>query len=170
MHTISSLTDTLVRPERAPGTGAYTLSLSHLYRCVIDLCPPHAADVTKPTLTTLHAKDLEQCIMVAPVLPGSAMLSEMVDCLVIVGAQQVCVPCFFYFPGGSPLKSFVEQFRIHSSTNTQVLLNVASLPVIEHCTNLAFGAYPPFLLSTQPASSFFLLMCYKADEMTGVRE
>ncbi|KAL0253742.1 hypothetical protein I308_101118 [Cryptococcus tetragattii IND107] len=129
MHTISSLTDTLVRPERAPGTGAYTLSLSHLYRCVIDLCPPHAADVTKPTLTTLHAKDLEQCIMVAPVLPGSAMLSEMVDCLVIVGAQQ---------------------FRIHSSTNTQVLLNVASLPVIEHCTNLAFGAYPPFLLSTQP--------------------
>ncbi|WVQ87653.1 hypothetical protein IAS59_001380 [Cryptococcus gattii] len=129
MHTISSLTDTLVRPELAPGTGAYTLSLSHLYRCVIDLCPPHVADITKPTLTTLHAKGLEQCIMVAPVLPGSAMLSEMVDCLVIVGAQQ---------------------FRIHSSTNTQVLLNVASLPVIEHCTNLAFGAYPPFLLSTQP--------------------
>lgn len=43
----------------------------------------------KPILTALHAKDLEQCIMVAPVLPGSAMLSEMVDCLVIVGAQQV---------------------------------------------------------------------------------
>nr|KIR48364.1 tubulin folding cofactor C [Cryptococcus bacillisporus CA1280] len=88
MHTISSLTDTLVRPELAPGTGAYTLSLSHLCRCVIDLCPPHATDVTKPALTTLHAKDLQQCIMVAPVLPGSAMLSEMVDCLVIVGAQQ----------------------------------------------------------------------------------
>ncbi|ADV19801.1 Tubulin folding cofactor C, putative [Cryptococcus gattii WM276] len=153
MHTISSLTDTLVRPELAPGTGAYTLSLSHLYRCVIDLCPPHVADITKPTLTTLHAKGLEQCIMVAPVLPGSAMLSEMVDCLVIVGAQQVCVPSFFsfHFPGVvRSLKSFVEQFRIHSSTNTQVLLNVASLPVIEHCTNLAFGAYPPFLLSTQP--------------------
>ncbi|KIR35644.1 tubulin folding cofactor C [Cryptococcus deuterogattii MMRL2647] len=108
MHTISSLTDTLVRPELAPGTGAYTLSLSHLCRCVIDLCPPHATEpergpelglssvdgtarttLTKPTLTTLHAKDLQQCIMVAPVLPGSAMLSEMVDCLVIVGAQQV---------------------------------------------------------------------------------
>ncbi|KAE8541355.1 hypothetical protein D1P53_002714 [Cryptococcus gattii VGV] len=151
MHTISSLTDTLVRPELAPGTGAYTLSLSHLYRCVIDLCPPHpdATDVTKPTLTTLHAKDLQQCIMVAPVLPGSAMLSEMVDCLVIVGAQQ---------------------FRIHSSINTQVLLNVASLPVIEHCTNLAFGAYPPFLLSTQPASAYLLNRRPKADEMTGVRE
>lgn len=130
MHTISSLTDTLVRPELAPGTGAYTLSLSHLYRCVIDLCPPHATDVAEPTLTTLHAKDLQQCIMIAPVLPGSAMLSEMVDCLVIVGAQQ---------------------FRIHSSTNTQVLLNVASLPVIEHCTNLAFGPCPLFLLSTLPA-------------------
>lgn len=51
--------------------------------------------LTKPTLTTLHAKDLQQCIMVAPVLPGSAMLSEMVDCLVIVGAQQVCVLFFF---------------------------------------------------------------------------
>lgn len=58
------------------------------------------------------------------------MLSGMVNCLVIVGAQQ---------------------FRIHSSTNTHVLLNVASLPVIEHCTNVAFGAYPSFLLSTQPA-------------------
>lgn len=166
MHTISSLTDTLVRPELAPGTGAYTLSLSHLYRCVIDLCPPHVADITKPTLTTLHAKGLEQCIMVAPVLPGSAMLSEMVDCLVIVGAQQVCVPSFFsfYFPGVvRSLKSFVEQFRIHSSTNTQVLLNVASLPVIEHCTNLAFGAYPPFLLSTQPASAFLLNRRPKAE-------
>lgn len=114
MHTISSLTDTLVRPELAPGTGAYTLSLSHLCRCVIDLCPPHATEpergpelglssvdgtarttLTKPTLTTLHAKDLQQCIMIAPVLPGSAMLSEMVDCLVIVGAQQVCVLFFF---------------------------------------------------------------------------
>ncbi|OXC87004.1 tubulin folding cofactor C [Cryptococcus neoformans] len=154
-HTVSCLADTLVRPELAPGTGAYTLSLSSLRRCVIDLLPRHAtkreaepepepepepgaADGTttvqytalpKPILTALHAKDLEQCIMVAPVLPGSAMLSEMVDCLVIVGAQQ---------------------FRIHSSTNTKVLLNVASLPVIEHCTNLAFGAYPSFLLSTQP--------------------
>ncbi|OXH59513.1 tubulin folding cofactor C [Cryptococcus neoformans] len=114
-HTVSCLADTLVRPELAPGTGAYTLSLSSLRRCVIDLLPRHAtkreaepepepepelgaADGTttvqytalpKPILTALHAKDLEQCIMVAPVLPGSAMLSEMVDCLVIVGAQQV---------------------------------------------------------------------------------
>lgn len=149
-HTISCLANTIVRPELAPGTGAYTLSLSSLSRCVIDLCPPRAtgtgpevgpprapADGTtwtaagqRPILTALHAKDLEQCIMVAPVLPGSAMLSGMVNCLVIVGAQQ---------------------FRIHSSTNTHVLLNVASLPVIEHCTNVAFGAYPSFLLSTQPA-------------------
>lgn len=35
--------------------------------------------------------------MVAPVLPGSAMLSEMVDCLVIVGAQQVRKIIFFFF-------------------------------------------------------------------------
>lgn len=89
--------------------------------------------------------------MIAPVLPGSAMLSEMVDCLVIVGAQQVCVFFFLFISPGFPLKSFVEQFRIHSSTNTQVLLNVASLPVIEHCTNLAFGPCPLFLLSTLPA-------------------
>lgn len=68
---------------------------------------------------------------------------------------------FFFRVGKKPTISlkkidlFLEQFRIHSSTNTKVLLNVASLPVIEHCTNLAFGAYPSFLLSTQPASFFF---------------
>lgn len=101
--------------------------------------------------------------MVAPVLPGSAMLSEMVDCLVIVGAQQVRkIVFFFFFSCGEKadfqkIDLFLEQFRIHSSTNTKVLLNVASLPVIEHCTNLAFGAYPSFLLSTQPASFFFFL-------------
>lgn len=68
----------------------------------------------------------------------------------------------FFFPCGEKadfqkIDLFLEQFRIHSSTNTKVLLNVASLPVIEHCTNLAFGAYPSFLLSTQPASFFFFL-------------
>lgn len=52
----------------------------------------------------------------------------------------------------------LKQFRIHSSTNTHVLLNVASLPVIEHCTNVAFGAYPSFLLSTQPASLFIYFL------------
>lgn len=71
---------------------------------------------------------------------------------------------FFFRVGKKPTISlkkidlFLEQFRIHSSTNTKVLLNVASLPVIEHCTNLAFGAYPSFLLSTQPASFFFFFV------------
>lgn len=137
-------------PEPEPGAADGTATAQH-------------TALPKPILTALHAKDLEQCIMVAPVLPGSAMLSEMVDCLVIVGAQQVRKIVFFFFfrVGKKPTISlkkidlFLEQFRIHSSTNTKVLLNVASLPVIEHCTNLAFGAYPSFLLSTQPASFFF---------------
>lgn len=73
-------------PEPEPGAADGTTTVQH-------------TALTKPILTGLHAKDLEQCIMVAPVLPGSAMLSEMVDCLVIVGAQQVRKIVFF-FPCG----------------------------------------------------------------------
>ncbi|WVQ85934.1 hypothetical protein IAT38_008102 [Cryptococcus sp. DSM 104549] len=129
-HSISKLSNILIRPLLSPGTGNYTLSLSSLSHCIIDLRPPRGdSDNPPPTLTTLHGKDWKECVLVAPVLPGSAMLSDLVDCLVVVGAQQ---------------------FRMHSSTHTSVLLHVASLPVIEHSKDLKFGGYPSQLLPTPP--------------------
>lgn len=37
------------------------------------------------------------------------------------------------------------QFRMHESRDSVTLLDVASLPVIEHSTGLAFGEYPDCL-------------------------
>lgn len=51
------------------------------------------------------------------------MLSEVLGSVVALGAQQ---------------------FRLHSSSDSVLLLHVASLPVIEHCERVRFGAYPFF--------------------------
>ncbi|WVN89855.1 uncharacterized protein L203_105085 [Cryptococcus depauperatus CBS 7841] len=130
-HTISSLTDTLIRPNLPPATGSYTLSLFALSRCVIDLRPRSFSSNTETggILTALHAQNLDQCIVIAPVLPSSAMLSGLTHCLIIVGCQQ---------------------FRAHSSSDITVLLDVASLPVIEHCKNVKFGSYPNHLFTSKP--------------------
>ncbi|WVQ70733.1 hypothetical protein IAR50_000255 [Cryptococcus sp. DSM 104548] len=133
-YTMEGQSHALVRPELASGTGTYTLSLSSFSNCLIDLRPHLASSSPSsttpggsslPVLTTLHAKNLTKCVLLAPVLPGSAMLSDLNKCLVVVGAQQ---------------------FRMHSSTETKILLNVASLPVIEHSQKLRFGSYPDLFL------------------------
>lgn len=49
------------------------------------------------------------------------MLSDLTRCVVVLGAQQ---------------------FRLHNTTNTVVLLHVPSLPVIEGCKGVMVGAYP----------------------------
>ncbi|WWD20723.1 hypothetical protein CI109_105199 [Kwoniella shandongensis] len=148
-HTISSRSHSIVRPP-PDVIGSYTLSLSNLSASIIDLRPRHAHTSTTPTsssntpsdlppeagrpiatLTSLHAKELRRCVLIVPVMGGSAMLSNLEQCLVVVGAQQ---------------------FRMHSSRDTTILLHVGSLPVIEHSTRLRFGPYPSFLLPTPPPS------------------
>lgn len=49
------------------------------------------------------------------------MLSDLNDCIVALGAQQ---------------------FRLHTSTRSTLLLHVSSFPIIEHCEQVRFGAYP----------------------------
>ncbi|KAK8850540.1 hypothetical protein IAR55_004458 [Kwoniella newhampshirensis] len=157
-HTIASLSYTLVHPP--PNVvGSYTLSLASLSHSIIDLrSRPSTEEPTSPTsppppppppppptlssssdtspsfpqkaaadttLTSLHAQGLKRCVLVVPTMKGSAMFSDIEDCLIIVGAQQ---------------------FRMHSSRNTTVLLHVGSLPVIEHSTSIQFGACPNELL------------------------
>ncbi|GFZ48094.1 hypothetical protein JCM24511_05842 [Saitozyma sp. JCM 24511] len=173
-HTLSNLSHRLVRPPRISPAGAggtstpstssgnvhppsapigYTLSLESLESCYVDLrpapqLPPSGADAKAAAaaeagadpeaaaeaeeevhrLTTLHVKGLNRSVLVAPVVRGSVMLSDVHDSVIILGGQQ---------------------FRMHSSSNTAVLLHVASLPVIEHSRGIRFGPYPAFLL-TEP--------------------
>ncbi|WVQ63297.1 uncharacterized protein L199_001449 [Kwoniella botswanensis] len=124
-HTISNLSHRLIRPPKDV-IGTYTLSLSDLSDCIIDLRPnvPDDRDgeaKDQARLTAVHGKSLERCVVITPVVGGSVLLDEVKGSLLILGCQQ---------------------FRIHSSSVTTILLHVDSLPVIEHCTKLKFGSYP----------------------------
>ncbi|KAI9637031.1 putative tubulin folding cofactor C [Dioszegia hungarica] len=132
VHVISNLSSQLVR---APSDveGGYTITLESLSSCIIDLRPPpqtsgtSGRNATPPSTaqaTSIHAKSLRRCVLLVPVMEGSAIMEGLEDCLVILGAQQ---------------------FRIHSSRSTTILLHVPSTPIIEHCSALAFGPYPLFL-------------------------
>ncbi|WVW80833.1 hypothetical protein I302_102822 [Kwoniella bestiolae CBS 10118] len=131
-HTISNLSHQLVRPPEDV-RGTYTLSLSDLSDCIIDLRPPGDTSTSsgktesevQAKLTAIHGKTLRRCILISPVVKGSILLDGVEGCLLVLGSQQ---------------------FRIHTSTDTTILLHVDSLPVIEHCSNLLFGGYPSNLL------------------------
>lgn len=88
----SRLTTSNLDPPPEKGT-TYTLSLDTLIDCIIDLRPPsstnQSASKGSAILTSLHAKNLRRCILVLPVLKGSLMITDIEDCLIVVGAQQV---------------------------------------------------------------------------------
>ncbi|OCF54713.1 hypothetical protein L486_07847 [Kwoniella mangroviensis CBS 10435] len=124
-HTISNLSHRLIRPPKDV-IGTYTLSLSNLSDCIIDLRSGvhddrHGETKDQARLTAVHGKSLERCVVITPVVGGSILLNEVRGSLLVLGCQQ---------------------FRIHSSSDTTILLHVDSLPVIEHCTKLKFGSYP----------------------------
>ncbi|WWC92302.1 uncharacterized protein L201_007256 [Kwoniella dendrophila CBS 6074] len=132
-HTISNLSNQLITPPNNV-SGTYTISLSNLQNCIIDLRSTLEAkqddlttEIAQPRLTAIHAKFLERCILISPIMKGSALLDEVKDSLLVLGCQQ---------------------FRIHSSSNTTILLNVQSLPVIEHSKSLRFGSYPDFMIDS----------------------
>ncbi|WWC65182.1 uncharacterized protein I303_107796 [Kwoniella dejecticola CBS 10117] len=141
-HTIAHLSNRPIRPPEGV-KGNYTLNLSNLRDCIIDLRPlaaltpltPHNRPSTIPNdneapaeITAIHGKSLERCLLITPLMRGSALLDEVKDSVLALGCQQ---------------------FRIHTSTNNTILLNVNSLPVIEHCKTLRFGGYPEDLLQSR---------------------
>ncbi|ORY20383.1 tubulin binding cofactor C-domain-containing protein, partial [Naematelia encephala] len=94
------------------------LTLESIEECVIDL--------RSTRLTALHADGLKKCVVLVGWVQGSVLLSHLEGCLIVLGARQV---------------------RIHSSTASDILLHVVSLPIIEHSSNLHFGPYPRSLFS-----------------------
>lgn len=93
-YTICFQSNAHIRPPRfdyesnSDSPSAYTLTLSDLESCVIDLRPAQLP--AGPALTTLHIRGLRSCILIAPIISGSALASAIYDCLLIIGAQQVC--------------------------------------------------------------------------------
>ncbi len=113
-YTLASQAGRTLTPADYGAAGSYTLTLAELADCVVDLR-------ASPGLTSLHARGLTRCVVLAPVMAGSAMLSDLHGCVVALGAQQ---------------------FRLHDSSNSALLLHTQSLPVVERCRGVRFGGYP----------------------------
>jgi hypothetical protein len=113
-YTLAAHTGRTLTPGDYGGEGSYTLTLAALADCVVDLR-------ASPGLTSLHARGLRRCTVLAPVMAGSAMLSDLHGCVIALGAQQ---------------------FRLHDSSDSVLLLHTQSLPVVERCRGVRFGGYP----------------------------
>ncbi|KAI0649916.1 tubulin binding cofactor C-domain-containing protein [Trametes meyenii] len=115
----------------SPWSAASDLTISDIDHCIVNLIPSPAnpdasADVT---FTALHVRNVTNSVFVLPILSGSALLHDMKHCVIALGSRQ---------------------FRMHTSSNVDVYVSIASNPIIEHCSGIRFSDYP---LSLRPALS-----------------
>lgn len=74
--------------EQLSAKGEHELSLSNLSHCIIDF-------VSRPkngglgNIRALHAHNITRCVLIMPVIEGSALLHEFKDCTVVLGCHQV---------------------------------------------------------------------------------
>ncbi|KZT60051.1 TBCC-domain-containing protein [Calocera cornea HHB12733] len=126
-HTISSLSDTCITQSHKESNDAADILLSSLDHCLVNLIPAPSS-APPPEYGSIHARALQHTVLLLPQISGSVFLEDCTECLIVVGCHQ---------------------FRMHSSTNTAVLLNVNSVPIIEHCSGITVGAYPEVLRTDQ---------------------
>ncbi|KZO94666.1 TBCC-domain-containing protein [Calocera viscosa TUFC12733] len=122
-ETISSLSNTCVTSSSIYSNDGGDILLSSLRSCLVNLIPT-SSDPGPPKYGAIHARSLQHTVLLLPHISGSVFLEDCNECLVVVGCHQ---------------------FRMHSSSNTAVLMNVSSVPIIEHCSGIAIGAYPKAL-------------------------
>ncbi|KAI0795744.1 tubulin binding cofactor C-domain-containing protein [Abortiporus biennis] len=106
-----------------PSNSSSDLTVSNLDHCIVNL----VGGTEEPTqsITALHVQNLQDCVLILPPsIDGSALLHDLKRCTIILGCHQ---------------------FRMHSSTSVNVYLSISSNPIIEHCSAVAFAAYPPEL-------------------------
>ncbi|TFY62958.1 hypothetical protein EVG20_g6513 [Dentipellis fragilis] len=111
------------------------LTISNLKRCIVDLCTPVEGSTLTSPFSTLHIRDIQDTILILPIISGSVMLHNLTRCVLAVGCHQ---------------------FRMHHSTAVDVYLTIPSNPIIEHCSRIRFAHYPPSLLqfSRAPSAGF----------------
>ncbi|KAF9045246.1 tubulin binding cofactor C-domain-containing protein [Panaeolus papilionaceus] len=106
------------------------LSVSDVKDCIIDLLPsPEGGDTTPSSgeqleLSALHIRNVTNCVILLPLVGGSALLHDIVNCILVLGCHQ---------------------FRMHTSTRVDIFLSIGSNPIIEDCNNLRFATYPSSL-------------------------
>ncbi|TFY63127.1 hypothetical protein EVJ58_g3433 [Rhodofomes roseus] len=110
-----------------PSVSATDLIISDLDHCVLYMLPrPGLEDDTARDvrITALHARNVRNSVLIMPMIEGSALLHDVSQCVLALGCHQ---------------------YRMHTSTQTDVYISLASNPVIEHCKEIRFANYPRFL-------------------------
>jgi hypothetical protein len=129
--------------EQLLARGEHDLSLSNLSHCIVDF-------VSRPKneglgrIRALHAHSITRCVLIMPIIEGSALLHEFKDCIIVLGCHQVREASSSNFRDSGN-----SQFRMHNSNSVDVYLHVTSKPIIERCTVVRFA---PYTLSGDPGS------------------
>ncbi|KZV87786.1 TBCC-domain-containing protein [Exidia glandulosa HHB12029] len=105
-----------------PASRTVELTLSNISSCIVDL--------RGIAIASVHGKDLRRIVLLLPQIQGSILLDNCAQCLVVVACHQ---------------------FRMHTTTDTDVYLHIPSMPVVEHCQRVRFTSYP-FDLGTVSAA------------------
>ncbi|KAF8884211.1 tubulin binding cofactor C-domain-containing protein, partial [Gymnopilus junonius] len=111
------------------------LSISDLDSCIVNLLPANSKDKDDSSskdlvLSALHARNLTHCVILLPLITGSALLHDLIQCTIVLGSHQ---------------------FRMHSSKKTDVFLHIFSNPIIEDCSGIRFTQYPTYFLPSSAA-------------------
>ncbi|EEB89287.1 hypothetical protein MPER_12631 [Moniliophthora perniciosa FA553] len=128
--TISSHSNTHLSWASIPGPFSNLqpdLAISHLDHCILDLVRFPSQNLT---ISALHVRNVSNTVLILPRIPGSAMLHDLKNCVVILGCHQ---------------------FRMHTSQHVDIYLSIQSNPIIEHCTGIRFGTYPRSILHEETA-------------------
>nr|VWP02401.1 MDR efflux pump ABC3 [Ganoderma boninense] len=109
-----------------PSSLASDLTISDVNNCIVNLIPS-SANTDYPqglVFTALHVRNINNTILMLPIITGSALLHDVKNCVIALGSRQ---------------------FRIHTSSEVDVYITISSNPIIEHCSAMRFTAYPTVL-------------------------
>ncbi|KAF5339047.1 hypothetical protein D9758_014093 [Tetrapyrgos nigripes] len=122
------------------------LALTDLENCVINLItPPLEAALD---ISAVQIRSLNNCIVLLPKINGSVMVHAIRNCIVLLGCHQ---------------------FRMHTSQNVDVYLDIRSNPVIEHCSGIRFASYPPSFDTTSDAGESSLESNLSVQDFSHIR-
>lgn len=122
--TFSKRKNAYLGPHDIPGEQASSLAsdlaITDLENCFVNMRSPPGSNAS---LTAVYIHDIRNCVVVLPEIRGSILVHDMENCFLLIGKCQ--------------------QFRMHNSSNIDVLLSPSSNPVIEHCSLIRFGTSEP---------------------------
>jgi tubulin-specific chaperone C len=109
--------------SRATTSGAVT----NMHRCIVDMSAPTAT--SGAPFASLAIKNIENSLIIAGHVTGSAHITGVRDSVVVVAARQV---------------------RIHECKNVVLYLHCTSHPIIEDCSGMQFAPLPACYVSLPP--------------------